>query len=84
MLWLWHRPAAVGLIRLLAWEPPYAVGAALKIQKTKEKVEKRKEEKGQRYKPSFSVLKATLRGFCCGIQWVKNPAAGVPLVAQWK
>ena len=28
--WLWHRPAVVALIRPLAWEPPYAVGAALK------------------------------------------------------
>ena len=40
--WLWHRPAATALIRPLAWEPPYAVGAALekaKRQKKKKKVE---------------------------------------------
>ena len=37
LLWLWHRPAATALIRPLAWEPPYAVGAALKRQKTKDK-----------------------------------------------
>ena len=30
VLWLWCRPAAVVLIRPLAWEPPYAMGAALK------------------------------------------------------
>ena len=30
MLWLGHRPAATALIRPLAWEPPYAAGAALK------------------------------------------------------
>jgi len=30
LLWLWHRPAAVVPIRPLAWEPPYAAGAALK------------------------------------------------------
>ena len=30
MLWLWHRPAAIALIRPLAWEPPYAIGVALK------------------------------------------------------
>ena len=30
LLWLWRRLAAVTLIRSLAWEPPYAVGAALK------------------------------------------------------
>ena len=30
---LWCRPAAVALIRPLAWEPPYAAGVALKRQK---------------------------------------------------
>ena len=29
LLWLWHRPAAVALMRPLAWEPPYTVGMAL-------------------------------------------------------
>ena len=33
LLWLWHRPTAVALIRPLAWEPPHAVGAALKREK---------------------------------------------------
>ena len=35
LLWLWCRPAATALIRPLAWEPPYAAGAALKGQKKK-------------------------------------------------
>ena len=30
LLWLWRRPAAVAPIQPLAWEPPYAMGAALK------------------------------------------------------
>ena len=30
MLWLWHRPIATAPITPLAWEPPYAVDAALK------------------------------------------------------
>ena len=30
LLWLWSRLAATALIRLLAWEPPYAAGVALK------------------------------------------------------
>ena len=30
LLWLWYRPAATVPIRSLAWEPPYATGAALK------------------------------------------------------
>ena len=29
LLWLWHRPVATVPIRPLAWEPPYATGAAL-------------------------------------------------------
>ena len=35
LLWLWHRPAVVALILPLAWETPYAVGAALKKQSKK-------------------------------------------------
>ena len=37
LLGLWRRPAATAPIEPLAWEPPYAVGAALKRQKTKKK-----------------------------------------------
>ena len=33
LLWLWCRAAAVDPIGPLAWEPPYAIGAALKRQK---------------------------------------------------
>ena len=32
-LWLWCRPAAAAPIGPLAWEPPYASGAALKRKK---------------------------------------------------
>ena len=35
MLWLWCRLAAMALVRPLAWESPYAMGAALKRQKKK-------------------------------------------------
>ena len=35
LLWLWYRPAAVAPVQPLAWEPPCAVGAALKRQKIK-------------------------------------------------
>ena len=37
LLWLWCRPAAVTLIRALAWELPYAVNGALKKKKKKKK-----------------------------------------------
>ena len=40
---LWCRPAAVAPNRPPAWEPPYAVGAALNRQKTKDRKEKRKQ-----------------------------------------
>ena len=30
LLWLWHRPVATAPIGPLAWEPPYATGAAVK------------------------------------------------------
>ena len=36
LLWLWHRPAVTAPIRPLAWEPPYAVDAALKKHKQNE------------------------------------------------
>ena len=36
------RPAAVALIRPLAWKPPYAAGMALKSKKQKKKKKKKK------------------------------------------
>ena len=36
-LWLWRRPKAAPLIQPLAWELPYAMGAALKSKKKKKK-----------------------------------------------
>ena len=33
LLWLWRKLAATASIRLIAWGPPYAVGAALKRTK---------------------------------------------------
>ena len=37
LLWLWHRPVATAPIRPLAWEPPYAVGAALEMAESQKK-----------------------------------------------
>ena len=38
LLWLWPRPAAIALIRPLAWEPPYAARSGpRKGKKTKKK-----------------------------------------------
>ena len=33
LLWLWRRPVATAPIRPLAWEPPYAAGAAQRNSK---------------------------------------------------
>ena len=37
LLWLWHRPTAIAPIGPLAWEPPYAQGAALEKTKRQNK-----------------------------------------------
>ena len=47
MLWLWCTPAAATLIRLLAWELPYASGAALKETKKKERKKEKKRKKNK-------------------------------------
>ena len=41
LLWLWRRPGATAPIQPLAWEPPYAAGAAQEIAK-KTKTNKQK------------------------------------------
>jgi len=45
LLWLWHRPVAAAPIQPLAWEPPYATGAAQEIAKKDKKKKKKKEKK---------------------------------------
>ena len=42
-LWLWCRPAVTAPIGPLVWEPPYAVGEAIKSKKIKNKKKNRKE-----------------------------------------
>ena len=44
MVWLWRRPAATAPIRPLTWEPPYAAGAALEMEK-RQKTKKQKNHK---------------------------------------
>ena len=36
LVWLWHRRVALAPIGPLAWEPPYAPGAALKKKKIRD------------------------------------------------
>ena len=40
VLWLWCWPATTAPFRPLAWEPPYATGAALKKKRPKKKKQK--------------------------------------------
>ena len=45
LLWLWHRPAATALIGPLAWEPPYAAGAAQEIATTTKRQKNKNKKK---------------------------------------
>ena len=45
LLWLWCRLAAAAPIQPLAWEPPYAVGVAIKSKKKKKKKHKKQTRK---------------------------------------
>ena len=45
LLWLWCRPETTAPNRPLAWEPPYAMGAALKRQKKRKEKKKKVEKK---------------------------------------
>ena len=59
LLWLWCGPAAAALIRPLAWEPPYAIAAALKNEKKEKETrerERRKREQRKRNAPNRSSL----------------------------
>src|SRR5512145_2760134 len=54
LLWLWRRPVATAPIQPLAWEPPYAAGAAQAIATittttttTKTKKDKKKKNKNK-------------------------------------
>ena len=42
LLWLLPRPVGTALIQPLAWDPPYAVSAALEEEKKKKKRKERK------------------------------------------
>ena len=52
LLWLWCKQEATALIQSLAWEPPYATGAALKKDK-----KKKKERKNSGFNPGLLDIK---------------------------
>ena len=51
-LWPWHRPAITAPIRPIAWETPYAMGAAL--EKAKKEDTHTKKEYIAKYLPLLS------------------------------
>ena len=55
LLWLWRRPVATAPIRPLAWEPPYATGAAQEIKKTTKKDKKKKKERKKKRKLNIEL-----------------------------
>ena len=59
LLWLWCRLAVVALIGPLAWEPPYAEGAAQEIEKNK-KIKNKMDLPAQKSTLFFSHVKFIL------------------------
>ena len=74
LLWLWCRPAATAPIRLLAWDPPCAEGAALNRQKTKK--EKKKKDVNEKTRNTQEGLKKSIEGvqkLTCVVDGEKAP-----------
>ena len=66
LLWLWCRLAAAALIQPLAWEPPYAMGAALKkIKLIKKRKRKRKNERNKEALVRTGALYPNLGSVVC-------------------
>ena len=59
LFWLWSRPAATAPIRPPAWEPPYAMGAALEKAKRKKKKKGKQTSKTQLHGLSPSEMAHT-------------------------
>ena len=73
LLWLWCRPVATALmIRPLAWKPPYAVGVALKRQKTQKK-------KGKKVIWGVSTVAQRVKN----LNSIHEGWGSIPVLAQW-
>ena len=74
LLWLWCRPVATAWIQPLAWEPPYAVGEALKKQERKKerkqgRKRERKKEK-EKEKNGSSLALQQVKDLALSLQWL--------------
>ena len=74
-LWLWFRPVATALIGPLAWEPPYAVGAAQEIATTTTTA---KDKKKNKTKLIFNLFDIRL----CRKKYFEKAESKDPVVAQ--
>ena len=75
LLWLWCRPTAIALIRPLTWEPPCAVGVALKSKaKNKTKQKMGVSISARCVKNPTEVLIRDASSIPGLTQWVKDPA----------
>ena len=63
LLWLWCRPVATAPIRALAWEPPYAAGAAQDIATTTTKKTKRQKKKKEISEVYITLLSKKYKKF---------------------
>ena len=63
LLWLWCRPVATAPIQPLAWEPPYAVGAAQEIATTTITIKKTK-DKQKTGVTGKSLYSQVVRDYC--------------------
>ena len=71
LLWLWHRPVATARVRPLAWEPPYAMEAALEMAKRQKKT-KKKDKKRQKKKKKPLVMLSPLWVHSLGPEMVND------------
>ena len=74
LLWLRHRLAATAPIRPLAWEPPYASGAALEKAKRQKKKKKEKDQVLSMLRPGSLLLHRFdpwLKNLCMSWAWPK-------------
>ena len=81
VLWLWRRLVAIAPIGPLAWEPPYATGAALKKKKKKKK--KRPREKQSTALGPLRFLAEVLWTSCLSRGSLFHGRRLQPLVPEW-
>ena len=56
LLWLWHRLGSYSSDKPLAWEPPYAAGAALEKGKKTQQQQQKKSKDGHQF-PDTPLIK---------------------------